>query len=358
MRIGIVTFFGPYGGALQCFALQQVLNSMGHDVYVVNRKWGALGVDNKRSFFSNCKQKFHDFLVKDPFAAFYEKKFKFTKEVISDKILYELGTKKYFDVIIAGSDQSWNPECINIMGYYFYLDWVSPEVKKYAYAVSFGKVNFEATSDEISTIKQILHTYNNISVREKSGIDTCKNIFDVDSQLCLDPTLLLTCQDYNSLIEDKHIPKDYICEFFLDRTTDKYNLVKEIAEKEGLSIIDNNPPIPNGKINRYFYKKRTISQWLRNIRYAKYVITDSFHGTVFSILYHKQFISLNNKNRGSARFENILTITNLIYRLKDIDGLDIDEIYSILTKEIDYSNVDSVLTKMKSESLSFLNKIK
>ena len=358
MRIGIVTFFGPYGGALQCYALQRVLRSMGHEVHVINRKWGKFKSENRKSVISYLKQKMHNIIVPDPFLGFYKKNYSFTETVRSEKNLEILGTKKKFDVIIVGSDQPWNPDCIRTMGYYFYLDWVSPEVKKYAYAVSYGKDYFPATDNEIKDIKAILETYKAISVREKSGIVISKNLFGIDAQLCLDPTLLLSARDYDSLIVDKQLSQDYICEFFLDPTPGKYQFVSAIADKEHLKIVDNNPLMPNNRIQRYFYRRRSISQWLRNIRDSKYVITDSFHGTVFSLLFHKRFISINNKKRGSARFESILSMTGLLDRLLDNDTVAIEIKYSILKEDIDYDKVDAVLSGMKQVSLSFLKEIR
>lgn len=353
-----MTFFGPYGGALQCYALQRVLRSMGHEVHVINRKWGEFKSENRKLAISDLKQKLHNTIVSDPFLRFYKRNYSFTEAVCSEKNLENLGTKKNFDIIIVGSDQPWNPDCIKTMGYYFYLDWVSPEVKKYAYAVSYGKDYFPATEEEIKAIKAILETYKAISVREKSGIVISKNLFGIDAKQCLDPTLLLTGNDYASLIVDKQLSQDYICEFFLDPTLEKYQFVSVIAETEHLKIVDNNPPMPKNKIQRYFYRRRSISQWLRNIRDSKYVITDSFHGTVFSLLFHKRFISINNKKRGAARFESLLSMTGLLDHLQDIDNVAMEATYSILREDIDYDKVDAVLSGLKQTSLSFLKEIR
>lgn len=353
-----MTFFSPYGGALQCYALQQIMRSMGHEVHVINRKWGKFTSETHKSVVSRIKQKIHNIIVPDPFVDFYIDNYSFTAPVCSEEDLIELGTKKYFDVIIVGSDQPWNPDCIKTMGYYFYLDWVSPVVKKYAYAVSYGKDYFPASEKEIDDIKTILGTYEAVSVREKSGIAISKNLFGIVAQLCLDPTLLLSAIEYDSLIVDKQLSNDYICKFFLDQTPEKYRFVSAIAEKEHLKIIDNNPPMPNNKVQRYFYRRRSISQWLRNIRDSKYVITDSFHGTVFSLLFHKRFISINNIKRGSARFESLLSVTGQLDRLQGIDNNEIGTAYSILKKEIDYSKVDAIIRNMKMASLSFLKDIR
>ena len=357
MRIGIVTFFGPYGGALQCYALQHILRSLGHDVKVINRKWGKFRPLEKRTWLQNIKHQIKEIVAPDPFNKFYNQYYEFTQPITSNEILQEIGTKKFFDVIIAGSDQPWNPECISTMGYYFYLDWVSPDVKKYAYAVSYGKDYFPASAEEIKKIKAILQQYTAISVRESSGIKISQELFNVNVQQCLDPTLLLDKENYNKIITDKKIRDKYICKFFLDNNPTKQNIVESIAHETNLKIIDNNPVFPRNKFLKFIYQPISISAWLRNIRDAQYVITDSFHGTVFSILFHKQFISINNKKRGSARFESLLSVLNLSYRLINEDNLTPTNICKILHKQIDYKTIDSKLKSLRIESIYFIQKL-
>ena len=176
--------------------------------------------------------------------------------------------------------------------------------------------------------------------------------------IVINPTLLLTKEDYNAIIVDKRTTHRYVCEFFLDWTPEKHNLVMKISSSENLAIIDNNPPMPTNWFKRRLFRKRSISEWLRNIRDAKYVITDSFHGTVFSILFHKKFISINNKKRGTARFESLLSTTNLMHHLMDENELDNPDINVILKEEINYNIVDSIINNMRIKSLSFIKSIK
>ncbi len=358
MRIGIVTFFGPYGGALQCYALQHILRSLGHDVKVINRKWGKFRLLEKRTWLQNIKHQIKEIVAPDPFNKFYNQYYEFTQPITSNEILQEIGTKKYFDVIIAGSDQPWNPECISTMGYYFYLDWVSPDVKKYAYAVSYGKDYFPASSEEIKKIKAILQQYTAISVRESSGIKISQELFNVNVQQCLDPTLLLDRENYNKLISNNRIKKKYLCIFFLDKNYSKKQLSMDIATQENLQIIDNNPGIPRTQFQQIFFKPRSISEWLQNIRDAQYIITDSFHGTIFSILFHKQFICINNKKRGSARFESVLRLLNLPERLINEECLVSDDVINVLKEEIDYKKIDSMLNILRKSSYEFIKHIK
>lgn len=358
MKIGIVTFFKPYGGALQCYALQHVLRSLGHDVKVINREWGCFKSNDKKTGIKLFKQKINGIITKDPFKKFYVENFDFTFPIKSEQDLQRIGTKEYFDVVIAGSDQPWNPQCIKTMGYYFYLDWLASDVRKYAYAVSYGKDDFPATDSQIEHIRHLLQAYNAISVREKSGIEISMRLFGINAIQCLDPTLLLTKEDYDAIIVDKRTAHGYVCEFFLDWTPEKHDLVMKISSSENLAIIDNNPPMPANWFKRRLFRKRSISEWLRNIRDAKYVITDSFHGTVFSIIFHKKFISINNKKRGTARFESLLSTTNLMHHLMDENELDNSHISAVLKEEINYNIVDSIINGMRMKSLSFIKNIK
>ena len=101
----------------------------------------------------------------------------------------------------------------------------------------------------------------------------------------------------------------------------------------------------------------TVYQWLANIANSQFVITDSFHGTVFSIIFNKPFICLNNSERGSARFESLLGNLGLMDRLVDLDKIEYDGILDLLNKKIDYTKVESELDKLRIESLKYLKSI-
>lgn len=352
MKIGIVTMFGNnYGALLQSYALQQTLFSLGHDVYIINRGYG----DFPKS--PSLKQRFFKWLDADGFDDFRKKHLRMTAPVTSTQMLIEFN--KLFDIVIAGSDQIWNGDCINTMKYYYYLDWVSPKVKKYSYAVSFGKDSFNRNEKEIQEVSTILKSYNAISVREDSGVGICNNILGVNAVQLLDPTFLLKKEEYAKLIScNTNSPQDYVCHFFLDSTIQKENLVNLIAKNLHLTIIDNYNKDYNIKRARWSnaYKRPTIPQWLKNIRDAKYVITDSFHGMVFSIIFKKQFVVINNKKRGTARFESLLKKINLNNRLIDIES-NYDEVIRIIKERIDYESVDSVLSSEISNSMRFLKSL-
>ena len=350
MKIGVVTFFGSnYGAILQCYALQKILESLGHDVKTINRGWG------KYASSPSLKQKIKNLIFPNKFELFKKKYIKFTPLIKNEQELLNLNNQ--FDSIIVGSDQVWNADCIKDMGNFYFLDWVSPSIKKYAYAVSFGKNTFDTTPSKISDISSLVQSYKKISVREDSGKAICKNILKCNAIHVLDPTLLLSSKHYDQLINHSKTEKKYICQYFLDNNEQKNNIVHQIASKLNLSVINNYP----NNINQYKglfltkYRYPSVIEWLKNIRDAEFVITDSFHGTIFSLIFQKKFICINNKKRGSTRFQSLLGELDLLHRLIEVeDSKFIEKIKDILESPINYETVNKVITEKRNSSLMFL----
>ena len=213
------------------------------------------------------------------------------------------------------------------MGKFYFLDWVSPSIKKYAYAVSFGKNTFDTTPSKISDISSLVQSYKKISVREDSGKTICKDILKCDAIHVLDPTLLLSSKHYDQLINHSKTEKKYICQYFLDNNEQKNNIVF-LAK----------------------YRYPSVIEWLKNIRDAEFVITDSFHGTIFSLIFQKKFICINNKKRGSTRFQSLLGELDLLHRLIEVeDSKFIEKIKDILESPINYETVNKVITEKTAE---------
>ena len=204
MRIAIVTFHSSqnYGAVLQCYALQTVLIEMGHDIEIIDRLFDKFNIPSYR--FKRVKK----VIFPNYFERFREKFLKLSEHINSQQDLYDIQNR--YDVIITGSDQIWNFDCIKKMGYYYYLDWVtSLNVRKISYAVSFGKDAFELSDEVKKKVTGCLKGFSSISVREKSGIDICQNMLGLKADYDLDPTLLLSADDYNScLLYTSPSPRD------------------------------------------------------------------------------------------------------------------------------------------------------
>lgn len=169
MRIAIVTFHSSqnYGAVLQCYALQTVLIEMGHDIEIIDRLFDKFNIPSYR--FKRVKK----VIFPNYFERFREKFLKLSEHINSQQDLYDIQNR--YDVIITGSDQIWNFDCIKKMGYYYYLDWVtSLNVRKISYAVSFGKDAFELSDEVKKKVTGCLKGFSSISVREKSGIDIAR----------------------------------------------------------------------------------------------------------------------------------------------------------------------------------------
>lgn len=350
MKIGIVTLHASknYGAVLQCYALQQTLKALGHDVQIVHREWGRFRNINRQEYIrialSNIKRR----IIPEPFAHFRKKRLHTTPKVKSKKQLDRL--VEQFDALVVGSDQVWNFDCIEEMGLYYYLDW-GKNVKRYSYAASFGKEAFQLPPQTIDAVAQAIKKFNGISVRENSAIDICKNYLKTDALLHIDPTLLHDHKFYLDMLQHIPVQRNSICIYFLDRNDDKLKLAQKVAQQEQCTITDNLPPLSG--IKKHFLRQHSIEKWLMNIAESKVVITDSFHGMIFAIIFEKPFIVYRNKERGAARFESMLELLGLEDRMID----NCIEYIPNRMSPINYYEVRQIIDIERSKAISYLKRI-
>ena len=310
---------GNYGAVMTAFALCEILKKMGLSPYLIN-------YDNK--------QYARFFKIKRPLD-FAKKYLNITSECCNKKDLSKLN--KEFDIFIVGSDQVW--QWFDWWNYLYYLDFVETNKKKIAISASFGVDFYRGNTQQTIFAQYFIKRFDSISVREKSGIDICNNIFNVNADFVLDPVFLYDKEGYENLIKEADIKeKDYILNYTLDNDDSKNKLIENISKKLNKKVITIKP---NGG----------IENWLYLIKNADFVITDSFHGTCFSIIFNKNFISIKNKIRGNARFESILNLINL-----EESFIDPNENYNIdnLIKDIDYDKIEEILEKEKEKSRKWI----
>lgn len=317
MKIGILTLplTANYGAYLQNYALQKVLKRLNHFPLTIDYSSPApsffrilLSCAKSIVFFPRSlkRKKFFSILLPQkrlvPFT-------KFMKSFISSTSKYKnlktnIIAENGLDVVIVGSDQVWRPKYNSDVKNMF-LDFCANEVnlKRIAYAASFGVDDWEYSFEETQMCSTLAKKFNSISVREKSGVDICKKYLCVNSTWVLDPTLLLGKDDYCEICKDIPKPKEKILiAYVLDDSQSIKSECEFIAKEKGLTI----------KYFRSGDKARlTVPEWLAMFRDASYVVTDSFHGTVFSIIFEKDFKCIYNKSRGSARFDSLLQMYNL-----------------------------------------------
>lgn len=361
MKIGILTLplHTNYGGILQCYALQTVLERMGHKVRVLSKpRYG-------RSYYiiyplAVCKRLLKRFvlgkkvaILKAPHQIIRQHTDRFIHRYIHQytQRKWTAQIASHFDVIVVGSDQVWRPLYYQPIKEAFLSFLGDADIKRVAYAVSFGVDHCEYTEEQRELCSSLLKKFDAISVRESSGVQLCQEYFDTKAVQALDPTLLLSADDYRALIKKgKTQPsKGNLLVYMLDQTKEKEALVDRIAQAKGLTPFWMNSDIDDETLPLKQRIKMPVEQWLRSFDDAKFVLTDSFHGCVFSIIFRKQFLAMGNKERGLSRFQSLLTLFSLQDRL----FLSPDEYKSNLSS-IDYDQVQARLQSLQAQSFSFL----
>lgn len=377
MKIGILTLplHTNYGGILQAYALQTVLERMGHEVKVID------------------KSRYHQIsLWKIPFAYIYRgvKKFIFGKNVnIRQEKYYnfcldrDVVTQKYtrpfidlhvkllhvekfselkesdFDAIIVGSDQIWRAiytrlfmQSTTAAFLEFASSWTS--IRRVSYAASFGTSAWEYSPKDTKMCKRLIQQFDTVSVRENDGIELCEKYLNYANAVqVLDPTFLLDQEDYKNLLgqnESKH--KNSVFCYILDLNEQKKQLIQSVEENLQLKSFFVNSRVDDWNAPIQERIQPPVEDWLQGFVDADFVITDSFHACVFSIIFKKQFIVIGNEKRGLSRFSSLLTMfgleSRIVLKLDDFDVRNLDD--------IDYDCVYEKLEVCKNKSLTFLEK--
>lgn len=356
MKVGIVTqpLSCNYGGILQNYALQQVLIKLGHTPYTFDlgrftwTDWCEIIVKStiKKMIGRKCEFPSTPNTKKDkeaPLRSFVKNRISLIKPRCR-RLMNSLVDKYSLDAIIVGSDQVWRPMYNYDITDMFLAFLERENVKRIAYAASFGTNEWEFNVEQTEICKKLAVKFNAISVREDTGVELCKKNLNIDAVHVLDPTLLLRKEDYNLLLANVFVnQKKTLFAYLLDITKDKVNFVKDIASQLGLS------PIIKSAGTR-LSNDDSIELWLSNFKEAQYVITDSFHGTVFSIIYNVNFNVIGNYKRGLSRMNSLLNLFDLNNRFIDESNLKVH--YDDLS--IEWERVNEKLERMRKFSISFL----
>lgn len=375
MKIAILTqpLHTNYGGNLQNFALQKTLRDMGHKPITIDRHASIkpkaklistlkLGYFKRlvlhylkgtskplwKSYFSSKKEQ--DYIRQD-ITTFIDTYINKTPRLYSDDAVHAVFKQNKFDAVIVGSDQCWRPKYSpNI--YTYYLDFLkdNKDIKKLAYAASFGTGDWEYTEEQTARCKELIKQFDLVTVREKAAVNLVTEKLNKDAEFVLDPTLLLSKEDYIELFVGKNLPDNKgIYTYILDDSDWKTQVVETSKETLGLPQFSNQ----HDESNKNSQKIPSIESWIKGFADADFVITDSFHGTVFSIIFNKPFISLVNVSRGASRFESILSEFGFLHRL--IDKFEHKKITGLLEHNVDKEVINSKLEELKSKSLDLLN---
>lgn len=371
MKIGIVTFNSAhnYGAVLQAWALQEYLKSQGHDPSIINYR------------INNIDKIYRIYKPKNPFKsktmnkavhkaqlvkAYGRDKDKYKRYKAFEKFINktlnttqppamnftQLSQRDWdFDVMISGSDQVWNGSFTKMNGGYF-LDFGRPEIKRISYAASIGKD--EISPEEELKFQKYIHNFDYISVREQKAKEQVMKFTDEPVELVCDPTLLLPRSKYDELKVDPKINQKYIYvhNVHLVKIDERLNaMAEELSRKTGLPIVHNRPD--------YSYTNECgkflgggPNEFLGWIAHSEYVITNSFHATVFAMIYHRNFITIPHfKNPDRMRY--LLSSLGIPEHLMG-DPNEIPD--DLSTFEIDYDMVEEKRAAMTESSKAFLTK--
>ena len=356
MKIGIITFHWAtnYGAVLQAYALQTFLGKLGHDVFVIDymppryRK----SIINKQLIRRPylVKENLTEFFKEYRFVRFRKSRLNLTKSYKSQNEL-QLNPPEC-DVYICGSDQVWNPSFTKggegkVTTSYF-LDFGNNKTIRIAYAVSFGCTSY---AEEIKKIVcPLLAKFNAISVRETSGCAIVQDIGFPTVDLMPDPTLLLSELDYNDISNETLGYNKPFTFFYIIH--DK-QLVPKKMEQYFTHIVHENVVSTKQLTNSMF----SIEAWLTHIKQAKYIVTNSFHGVVFSIIYKKQFIAIPVEGPTSGMNDRLFTLLDQLgLKHRIVDRYDDDSLNNILSGTIDWNHVHEKINYLRNQAMLFFLK--
>lgn len=377
MKIGILTqpLHKNYGGLLQNYALQQVLLKSGYDVETIDHQ-SPYEMNFRRFVFrylqwikhiiNPSRYKAPSYRIKPNEVAeirkltnqFIKKYIRCSRQITKKTEFEDLLKENKYSALIVGSDQCWRP-LYNRFPSVMYLDFAKNvnDIKRLSYAASFGSDIWEYSPELTKQCSDLVKRFDLITVREESGIELCKKYLGVDAIHVLDPTMLLSKDDYINLISQNSESESEGTLFYyiLDPSDRNKAFVEKVADFLSLKAFKVLPKkqaeIRTKDDIKYHIEDciyPSVITWLRAFLDAKMVICDSFHGCVFSIIFNKPFWVIGNEGRGNTRFDSLLNTFGLQDRLISVsDTFDFD-------RKIDWDKVNSILEERKMISKSLL----
>lgn len=365
MKIGILTFHRAtnYGAVLQSFGLYKTLQSYGHDVEVIDyrpkyiekyrRAIALFDIKREKGLLAKIKLLLISFLgirtnieTAQRFDKFINRVFKLSSSVLSPEQM-----PKGYDIIFIGSDQIWSPQICFGFDEIYWGQFPHDNTRLFTYAASIGGHN-HLNNEEWRKAGHYLKAFERISVREKQLQKDLKEHLDIHSELVVDPTILVNESVFDELAEKpKDMPYSYVLVFSVAPTDNLMGFAEKVANETNSKIVKLSAYNTPWVLRRG--KKKTVSptveEFLGWFKYAKCVVTVSFHGTVFSVLFRKDFYSLSNYMQDRA--EHFLRSLNLANRLVSSDSNFIND-FSYTS--VDYSGVEERLAYMKEHSINFV----
>lgn len=261
---------------------------------------------------------------------------------------------KIFPNYVVGSDQLWRHDYTLGLGHFFFLDFVDARHRKIAYGTSIGTNPCKAPEWFRLRAADLLESFIGISSREQDGVEVLLNQYKHHAKLVLDPVFLADKSDWDACI---HTPptnapqEDYVFSYILDASEEKNSLVARVAEREKAQLVSITDARQLAQLLNNTSNLPTPGDWLYHFKHCKHVVTDSFHGLCFAIIFNKPFTVISNKERGHARFTSLLSnfgLTNyLLETVQDLEKLE-------RLPAIDWESINAQLAVMRADSIQWL----
>lgn len=380
-KVGIVScyFKNNYGSMLQAFATQKILdnNNIPNETIDIDgnidfkkgkRKYYITQIFNFnfiKSKLGMIKMKFDTKLnktlgrnvsIRNKKYKEFRKEFNLSRSSNTYSDLTRLAEERYSDIIL-GSDQLWLP--VNVVADYYTLNWVPESINKISYSTSFGVST--VPNKYVDLYNKFLKRINYLSVREDTGVKLIKDISGIDARLVCDPTILLTKKEWDEVAtSESKINEKYILCYFLGKNIEHRKFAERLREKTGYKIVSLNHADEYVKYSDKFadYTPYDIGprEWINLVKNAEIVCTDSFHGTVFSLIYNKLFFnfrrySSKSKSSTNSRLDSLLKIVG-VSNERILTGS--EDVEKVLEYKIDFDKVNSNLDNYRKESKEWL----
>ena len=342
MKIGVITFHWAtnYGAVLQAYALQKYLSLLGHDVTIIDYCPRLIRI--KQTIDAVTKGDFNFFKQEKALKSFKNANLQLSDKVYSSHKQLMKNPHSY-DCIIAGSDQIWN-KSFTLRGegkvtLSYFLDFANDNIKRIAYAVSFGF--HTPTQQYIDAVTNEINKFSLISVREADGLGIVE-AFGLQSCVVCDPTALLSKEDYLEIAKQSNGDEKAVFAYILrNNQNDSWRVARYVGNKFGLSIEENRF---NG----------SMGEWLSSILKSQIVVTNSFHGIMLSLIMNKPFVALTINGSGmNSRITTLLDHVGLSSRL--VEDYSEAAIESIVNEDIDWVSVNQKITELRSTGVNFLH---
>lgn len=371
-KIGIlnVQYGDNFGAVLLCYALQETIRKMGYDPEVIDyrpknpsnivrRAWqkvrreGVIGIFKTLYKKIICRDK--AVIQEKPSLKKIERFELFRNQYLKRSVVFDGAKdikKRGYDVYVVGSDLVWKPERVKEEADVYFLTFTKgKDCRRISYAASLGTDDEDILRKQAKKFRKLIEKFDFVSVREKSSVTYIESFYRGKVYWCVDPTLLLERKDYEKLLPDKTCAIGYIYLYLLNDNEEAHELARKCSQEFHIPIFGQSPN--SNRINEIGTSCADDGplEFIERIKDARFIITDSFHGTIFSIIFEKQFMTFS-RGSISIRMQDLLQRLEMLDRYVPNGYADIHK----LNERIEYNSVKEIINNWKRESMEFLEK--